>query len=44
MNRRPINSSTASNPDTPGKIHHAVIITARPASASHDTPRAPLQY
>ena len=28
----------------PGKIHHAVIITARPASASHDTPELPLQY
>ena len=28
----------------PGKIHHAVIITARRPSASHDTPRVPLQY
>jgi hypothetical protein len=28
----------------PGKIHHTVIITARPASAVRDTPRAPLQY
>ena len=26
----------------PGKIHHAVIITARRASASHDTPQVPL--
>ena len=28
----------------PSKIDHAVIITARTASASHDTPQLPLQY
>jgi len=28
----------------PRKIHHAAIITARRASASHDTPQVPLQY
>jgi hypothetical protein len=28
----------------PGKIHHAVIITARQASGSHDTPQVLLQY
>ncbi len=28
----------------PGKIDHAAILTARRASASHDTPQTPLQY
>ena len=28
----------------PGKIDHTVIITARQASAPHDTPQPPLQY